>query len=225
MLGGADNSNGELPSYIIGANIGALKWDNIPAEARSMLAILIQRHYADWFGIAGLSDAPDVAGCWERLREYPERAQPCDMLMVIPTRLATELNGNGGLLSGVSMTPGFYRRVYGMEWPAGHNVNWYRGTPNGLTLELDSPWYPPAGELVAAISALFECEVRHTWHEPVSGLAGYDCYDQGEHVDGHRGLPVQAGDTGPVLYLVSSELTSEGSEPEPLITDYREVRG
>ncbi len=149
--------------------------------------MLMKRQYADWFGLAGLNDEPDAAACWERLREYPERSQPCDMLMVIPTRLATELNGSGGLLTGVSTTLSFYSRIYGMEWPAGHNVNLHRHAANGLTLRLDSPWYPPSGEVVAGISALFECEVRHTYSEPVSGLSGYDCYDLGAHVDGHWG--------------------------------------
>ncbi|MBJ2719798.1 DUF1281 domain-containing protein, partial [Salmonella enterica subsp. enterica serovar Newport] len=201
--------------------LGALKWENIPQASRDIMAMLMKRQYADWFGLAGLNDEPDAAACWERLREYPERSQPCDMLMVIPTRLATELNGSGGLLTGVSTTLSFYSRIYGMEWPAGHNVNLHRHAANGLTLRLDSPWYPPSGEVVAGISALFECEVRHTYSEPVSGLSGYDCYDLGAHVDGHLGLPVDTLQSAPALYLVSSE----PPHPEPETAGYSEVRG
>lgn len=201
--------------------LGALKWENIPQASRDIMAMLMKRQYADWFGLAGLNDEPDAAVCWERLREYPERSQPCDMLMVIPTRLATELNGSGGLLTGVSTTLSFYSRIYGMEWPAGHNVNLHRHAANGLTLRLDSPWYPPSGEVVAGISALFECEVRHTYSEPVSGLSGYDCYDLGAHVDGHQGLPVDTLQSAPALYLVSSEQP----HPEPERAGYSEVRG
>lgn len=203
------------------SGLGALKWENIPQASRDIITALIKRQYADWFGLAGLSDEPEASSCWERLREYPERSQPCDMLMVIPPRLATELNGAGGLLSGMSTSGSFYSRVYGMEWPTGHNVNWHRHAPNGLTLRFDSPWYPPSGEVVAAISALFECEVRHTYCEPVSGLSGYDCYDLGAHVDGHPGLPAEAQQPGPLLYLVSSELPSVSPET----ASYGEVRG
>ncbi len=109
------------------------------------------------------------------------------MLMVIATQLATELNGSGGLLTGTSTTVSFYSRIYGMKWPAGYNVIQHRHTTNGLTLRLDSPWYPPSGEVLAGISALFACEMRHTYSDPVSGLSGYDCYDLGEYVDGHPG--------------------------------------
>ena len=51
---------------------------------------------------------------------------------------------------------------------------------------------------------MFDCEVRHSYSEPVSGLSGYDCYDGGEHVDGHKGAS-GAPQPGQVLYLVSDE--------------------
>lgn len=107
-----------------------------------------------------------------------------------------------------------------MEWPAGHNVNWQRHTPNSLTLQMDTPWLPPSGEVVGEISAVFDCEVRHSYSEPVSGLSGYDCYDGGEHVDGHKGA-AGASQPGQVLYLVSDEPALPAQEP----ASYREVRG
>lgn len=106
------------------------------------------------------------------------------------TLLAAELNGAGGLKSCVSTTTSLYCRQYGMEWPAGHNVNWQRHTPNSLKQQMDTLWLPPSGEVVEEIPAVFDCEVRHSYGEPVSDLSGYDCYDGGEHVDGHKGAPV-----------------------------------
>ncbi|MDF7679950.1 DUF1281 domain-containing protein [Enterobacteriaceae bacterium ESL0689] len=203
------------------SGLAALKWENIPRESQSIMATLIKRQYVDWFGLASLDEEPDIAECWKRLQQYPEKAQPCDLLMIIPSRLATELNGSGGLLAGVSTTVSFYSRIYGTEWPAGHNVDLCRHTPNGVILRLDSPWYPLSGEVIAGISALFECEVRHTWSEPVSGLSGYNCYDLGEHVDGYRGLPSETRPSTPTLYLVSNEPQS----PEFQTASYNEVRG
>ncbi|MEH0834814.1 DUF1281 domain-containing protein [Pectobacterium cacticida] len=202
------------------SGLGALKWENIPDPAREVMAELIARQYTDWFGLVSAGDESDAATAWERLSQYPERSQPCDMLAVIPTRLAAELNGAGGLMCGVSTTTSLYCRQYGMEWPAGHNVNWQRHTLNSLTLQMNTPWLPPSGEVVGEISAVFDCEVRHSYSEPVSGLSGYDCYDGGEHVDGHKGAS-GAPQPGQVLYLVSDEPALPAQEA----VSYREVRG
>lgn len=102
------------------SGLGALKWENIPVSSRDVMAELIIRQYTDWFGLVSAGDESDAAAAWERLSQYPERSQPCDMLAVIPSRLAAELNGAGGLMSGVSTTTSLYCRQYGMEWPAGH---------------------------------------------------------------------------------------------------------
>ena len=67
---------------------------------------------------------------------------------------------------------------------------------------------------------MFDCEVRHSYSEPVSGLSGYDCYDGGEHVDGHKGT-AGASQPGQVLYLVSDEPALPAQEA----ASYREVRG
>ncbi|MDC9595160.1 hypothetical protein PSI17_16585, partial [Xenorhabdus sp. IM139775] len=56
---------------------------------------------------------------------------------------------------------------------------------------------------MGALSAIFDCEIRHWYSEPVSGLKGYDCYDQGEHVDSGSGL--SGRENRPALYLVNSE--------------------
>jgi hypothetical protein len=179
--------------------LGALRWDNIPAAAQQVMRPILRRQYADWFGVVGLSDSIDAGECWERLAVLPEYAPPCDMLLVIPTRLAAEINGNGSLLSGMSTQASLYGRLYGMVWPSGHNVRHERSEGGALTVWLDSPWYPPSGELIGELSAVFDCQVRHGYCEPVNGVQGYDCYDQGEHVDGHQGQPVDVWSDDPTL--------------------------
>jgi len=105
------------------------------------------------------------------------------MLMIIPSRLAAEINGNSRLLAGMSSTGSLYSRIHGMEWPCGHNVLWHRDRINSLRLEFDSPSYPPSSELMGELSAVFDCEIRHWYQEPINGVLGYDCYDRGDHVD------------------------------------------
>ena len=112
--------------------IGAVRWGNLPDNAREIITTLMHCQYSDWFGLVGLSEHIDAEACWSRLSDYPEQAQPCDMLMVIPPRLATELNGSGGLLQGISTTTSLYSRIYGVEWPSGHNVRWVRDEMSSL---------------------------------------------------------------------------------------------
>ncbi|EIL1430124.1 DUF1281 domain-containing protein [Escherichia coli] len=197
--------------------IGAVRWGNLPDNAREIITALMRCQYSDWFGLVGLSEHIDAGACWSRLSDYPEQAQPCDMLMVIPSRLATELNGSGGLLQGISTTTSLYSRIYGVEWPSGHNVRWVRDEMSSLVLLTDTPWYPPSGELVGEISKVFDCEIRHWYSEPVRGIQGYNCYDGGEHTDSDSQAEWPGRETlpQPRLYLVE-ERAEEQTEAAPL---------
>lgn len=82
----------------------------------------------------------------------PEYTAPCDML--IPTLLATELNGSGrGGACDVPTT--VYGRQYGVEWPSDHNVGCVRDGVNTLIVYFDSPWYPSAGKIIGRVSEVF----------------------------------------------------------------------
>lgn len=41
MLGGADNPNGELPSYITGADIGTCKLNGVEPSATSTMCLML----------------------------------------------------------------------------------------------------------------------------------------------------------------------------------------
>ncbi|MDL1247518.1 DUF1281 domain-containing protein [Yersinia pestis] len=193
------------------SGIDAVKWENIPNVAKAHMADVLSRQYADWFGPVGVSPDIDAGICWERLGVMPEYTAPCDMLMLIPTRLATELNGSGGLLRDVPSTTDLYGRQYGVEWPAGHNVGCVRDGINTLTVHFDSPWYPPAGEVIGRVSELFSCQVEHTWYMPDAERSGYDRYDRGEHVDGGR-IAAKVED-GEVIHLTYADQDSVPLSP------------
>lgn len=180
--------------------LDAVKWENIPASARETISSILQRQYADWFGEMVLAEYIDAGTCWEQLAVMPERSAPCDMLQVIPTRLATELTGNSEMLKGISMARNLYNRLYDMQWPAGHGVRATRTDTGSLTLTFDSPWYPLSGELIGEISAMFEYQVQHSYAEPINGIRGQDCYDGGEHVGSNTHLSDDS--QSPALYLV-----------------------
>ena len=173
----------QIERIYLQSGLASVKWETIPGDARQIMTQLMICQYADWFGMAGWSTFIDGGECWEKLGIMPERACNCDMLMIMPSRLAVELNGNGRLLSGIATTGSLYSQLHGMEWPCGHNVVWSRDRINCLKLEFDSPSYPPSGELMGELSAVFDCEIRHWYNEPVNGIQGYDCYDRGDQVD------------------------------------------
>lgn len=184
------------------SGVDTVKWENMPSVAQERITDVLTRQYADWFGIVGLNSAIDAGNCWERLGVMPEYTAPCDMLMLIPTQLATELNGTGDLLRGVSTTSELYGNQYGVEWPCGHSVGCIRDSINILTVHFDSPWYPPAGEVIGILSEQFSCQVEHSWYLSDAERSGYDRYDRGEHVDAGRitaGVP-----EGEVIYLTCS---------------------
>ena len=165
------------------SGIDALKWEAIPFSARQIMAHLMAVHYADWFGVAGAGGPFDPQERWEWLSIMPEATCPCDMLMVMPSRLATELNGENGLFTGLCTTSELYMQLFGMEFPAGHQASWSRDEVGSLTLSFASPWYPPSGEVMGEMSQLFDCEIRHYWISPDAGTSGYNCFDRGDHVD------------------------------------------
>lgn len=189
------------------SGIDAVKWSDIPTAARQIMTQLMALHYSDWFGMSGAGGSFDPEERWEWLSIMPATSCTCDMLMVMPSRLATELNGSSGLFRGVSTTSELYPQLYGVEFPAGHQTTWNRESINTLTLNFASPWYPPSGEVMGEMSKLFDCEIRHYWRSPESGFSGYNCFDRGDHVDsgpypeGHEGNEGE----GTRMYLVSSE--------------------
>ncbi|QLH61955.1 DUF1281 domain-containing protein [Serratia symbiotica] len=199
------------------AGIDALKWENIPSSARQVMAQLMAVHYTDWFGVAAASGRFDPQERWEGFNVMPETTCPCDMLMVMPSRLATELNGESGLFKGLNTTSELYVQLFGVEFPAGHQASWCREDVGSLTLTLSSPWYPPSGEVMGEMSQLFDCEIRHYWISPEAGLSGYSCFDQGDHVDSGpypaEVLRQTTAGEGARMYLVTPE-----ASPVPTVT-------
>lgn len=201
----------QIDRIYLQSGIASVKWETIPEGARQIITQLIARQYPDWFGVASWSSHINGADCWTKLGVMHEHACNCDMLMIIPTRLAIELNGNSPLLTGVSTTHDLYSHLYGMAWPSGQNIIWQRDRINSLRLDFDSPSYPPSAELMGELSVVFDCEIRHWYQEPVNGIRGYDCYDRGDHVDsGEYGA-------GPFLPQLKVEEVTVNGQEEPAV--------
>jgi hypothetical protein len=167
-------------------------WESFPPAARDIMTGLMQRQHDDWF--CPVNAGPESAGIdgetfWQSLQTYPQQSRPCDLLMILPSRLGSEISGNGSLLSGVTSTYDLYSAIHGTPLSAGQNLAWYRDDVNRLVVTFDTLWAPPSGEVTGELSATFDAEVRHSFSEPVNGIHGYNCYDQGDHVDSRQSPP------------------------------------
>ncbi|MCT4711367.1 DUF1281 domain-containing protein [Enterobacteriaceae bacterium H11S18] len=167
-------------------------WDMFPPAARSIMTGLMQRQADEWFCPVNFDPEQGITDggpYWEYLQTYPQQSRPCDLLMILPSRLGSEISGNSALLSGVAETQELYACIHGTPLPAGQNVNWQRDDINRLVVTFDTQWAPPSGEVTGELSSKFEAEVRHSFSETVNRIHGYNCYDQGDHVDSRRSPP------------------------------------
>ncbi|HEY2453782.1 MAG TPA: DUF1281 domain-containing protein [Scandinavium sp.] len=206
-----DTTVSRMEKIYLQSGLGSLKWDDIPFGARQTITQLMMLHYVDWFGLTSASAQIDPAERWEWLGTMPVTTCTCDMLMVIPSRLATELNGNSGLFRGISLSSELYMQLFDMEYPAGHQAVCSHDGINSLSLTFNTPWYPPSAEVVGEMSQLFDCEIRHYWKSQDVGYSGYNCFDKGYHVDSGpypEEMLQLSSEEGARLYLVTPEMAS-----------------
>ncbi|MCC3705155.1 DUF1281 domain-containing protein [Rouxiella badensis] len=192
------------------SGIEAVKWENIPFTAQMKIADIFQRKYADWFGMVGVNDFLDAGVCWSELAIVADNSLPCDLMTIIPSRLAAEINGSEAFLKGIPNSTSLYYRHYGTQWPAGQRVSFVRDCSNSLTVHFDTFGDPLTGEVMAALSALYSCQIQHAWLVAETGKSGYDCFDGGVHVNSANVSP--ATQDGEVIYLNSAK--SSGISPE-----------
>lgn len=183
-------------------------WESFPPQARDIMTGLMLRQRDDWF--CPVNTGPDSAGIdgeafWQSLQTYPQQSRPCDLLMILPSRLGSEISGNGGVLSCVASTYDLYCAIHGTPVPAGQNVGWYRDDVNRLVVTFETLWAPPSGEVTGELSAQFDAEVRHSFSEPVNGIHGYNCYDQGDHVDSRKSPP-EGEESGRIHVLPTADV-------------------
>lgn len=205
------------------SGLAAKTWEDFPPAARDIMTGLMQRLRDDWF--CPVNTGPDFAGIngdafWQTLQTYPQHSRPCDLLMILPTRLGSEISGNGGLLSGVTSTYDLYSTIHGAPLSAGQNAGWYRDDINRLVVTFDTLWVPPSGEVTGEISAQFDAEVRHSFSEPVNGIHGYNCYDQGDHVDS-RTFPPEDEESGRIHVLPTTDEPESLPAPQMATTEHQ----
>ncbi|ADU73026.1 DUF1281 domain-containing protein [Pantoea sp. At-9b] len=159
------------------------RWNDLtPARQECIVAVFAgQRH--DW---CGSFSATTVQTWWDTVCDgLPElKAQPLDLLMVLPPRLDVEINGfNGRLLAGVPSGYDWYTHHYGTKWPRGYDLNICNGGEDWLAVDFDTPWSPPSESLLAALSGRYGVTVEHWYAERGCDYCGYALYSDGEQAE------------------------------------------
>lgn len=165
------------------SGLGERRWEGLSDGAQTAVAGLFDRKHFDWTGLW------HKAGCgewWNSLCDttLPEKAQPLDMLLVLPVRLDVEINGfNGKLMDGIPSAYDEYLTRFDTKWPQGHELNISARGADFIQADFDTPWSPPGEAVVAALSRQYGCEIEHWYAEQGCDFCGYARYEQGEQVE------------------------------------------
>ncbi|HEY3592170.1 MAG TPA: DUF1281 domain-containing protein [Buttiauxella sp.] len=164
----------------VACGLAGLKWGQLTGSEQAIAGELLSQKNHDWssdgwkpVSFAELYDGLDVVRAGQRM----------DLRLLIPTRMATEINGfNGGLLTGVTRSYDLYVDCYGTKWPSDNRADVRRD--NGvLIIDFDTAWSPPAEEVMLALTTRWSCEVTHWFSEAGSDYCGFRVFSKGELTD------------------------------------------
>lgn len=163
------------------SGLAGLSWTEFSVTGQESISQVINFKYSDWGG-SYFSERMDAPAFWESLGATAKRSCTFDMRLVVPTKLAAEINGfNGQLLKGIPDTYNFYTwEQYGVKWPSGQSLNICTEDSTWLAVDFDTPWGPPAETLISALSAQFQCSITHYFSEAGGDFCGCRIYEFGE---------------------------------------------
>lgn len=156
--------------------LAALMWDDLTAGEQAAVSGVMRQKRHDWGGtwLRPVSDAAVFNGA-----DAEPEGEAFDLRLIVPTRLACEINGfNGGLLTGVLSTYHFYIDYYGTKWPSNCNPEVMR-EHGGLYIDVDTAWSPPSERVLEALSARWGCTAEHYYSEAGCDFCGYRQYQSG----------------------------------------------
>ncbi|KAA1195683.1 DUF1281 domain-containing protein [Photorhabdus heterorhabditis] len=170
------------------SSLAARKWETLLPAAQETIMALFNQKSRDWFGLVDWNGERDTEMLWSHLDDRLTETVPGDLFLLIPTRLASEINGFwGGLLKDHETTHELYIRLYGMAQPRGYDIAWKHHDDGSLTGHFDKtpqePWYE---KVIAPLSRQYHCHITH-YFKGVSGFCGYDKYRNGQRETGSIG--------------------------------------
>lgn len=155
-------------------------WAFLTDEQQTVIYALWEKKKHDWYPMIGGQVFSDK---WNGLcleEAPPHKSLPFDMLQLIPPRLDAEINGyNGRLLEGVP--DGFTDTVdrCGTKWPHAHDLNLSYFAETTFDADFDTPWSPPAPEVLCALTARYGVTSEHWYAEAGCDYCGWATYSGG----------------------------------------------
>ena len=169
-----------IDQYYRATGLAGLKWDNLTAVEQARVDAVMRSKSHDWSHL--WSRKVSRGELFDMLETEPE-GELYDLLLIIPTRLACELNGfNGRLLEKVQSAYDFYSANYGIKWPSASQAEITSGH-GWLEIDIDTPWSPPDESVMEALSDKWGCTIDHYFSEAGCDYCGYRRYEEGRLVD------------------------------------------
>ncbi|WP_391528778.1 DUF1281 domain-containing protein [Photorhabdus akhurstii] len=167
------------------SGLAARKWETLLPAAQETIIALFNQKSCDWFGLVDWNAERDTEMLWSHLDDWLTETVPCDLFLLIPTRLASEINGFcGGLLRDHETTRELYIRLYGMAQPRGYEIAWKHNDDGSLTGHFDKtprePWYE---KVITPLSRQYHCHITH-YFKGGRSFCGYDRYRNGQREEG-----------------------------------------
>ncbi|WP_202307211.1 DUF1281 domain-containing protein [Dryocola clanedunensis] len=158
------------------SGLAGLEWDALPESVRILAEKVMAQKSDDWG--RGEFSKSEHAQLWQSFEDDCQAAR-LDMKLLIPTRLACEINGfNGGLLTDIATSYGSNLSLYGVKWPHGYASD-VTEEERGLIVDFDTPWSSPDPEVIQRLSERYGCDVVHYFAETGGGFCGFDEYRRG----------------------------------------------
>lgn len=172
------------------SGLESVAWRDLTDEARVIIKNISKTKYFDWPGRCVRERLSDES-FWEHVSSAAGilTSAPFDMRLILPTRLAVELNGfNGGLLNGVMSAYNYYVwHRYETKWPVGTGLNFASRSATEVTVDFDTPWSPAGEALFAELSRKYQCHIEHFYSEAGSDFCGYRAYSNGQLIEADDG--------------------------------------
>ncbi|GIU42930.1 hypothetical protein TUM4438_10660 [Shewanella sairae] len=155
-------------------------WGSINRTKRCKMKVLFNQKRFDW---TGFFTQVNISDFWTALDVEASKSDYSlssyfDMSLIIPPRLAVEINGfNGGLLSGVSSGYDDSCLRYDTKW-RGADIDLVSSSAEGITIDYDTAWSPNLA-VSEQISMLFNCSVTHYFAESGCAFCGCSIFNNG----------------------------------------------
>ncbi|QIQ22136.1 DUF1281 domain-containing protein [Zophobihabitans entericus] len=141
-----------------------LNWFNLSREQIAIIVHLFNQNGDYWFGHSGQITEDDAIFYWNNYLDILPLQADFDLRYIVPTSLASELNGHNKLLKGIESIRDFYIKTYCVDSPEINEINVMPQNDFGLIVEFDTQLAQLSENVIIALSGQHKCDVVYTYN-------------------------------------------------------------